>query len=99
MILLAKNYAKMFLQKSFFHHLLGPIIHSFAIIYKHLKTEAHKWGNKDPHSCTRCVHCYSASRVLMLVFLVGLRAAWLLPRRCPPGPPQSSDGSDGVDRV
>ncbi|XP_034848304.1 mitochondrial glycine transporter isoform X2 [Mirounga angustirostris] len=29
----------------------------------------------------------------------GLWAAWLLPRRRPPGPPQSSDGSHGVDRV
>ncbi|XP_032264855.1 mitochondrial glycine transporter isoform X3 [Phoca vitulina] len=29
----------------------------------------------------------------------GLWAAWLLPRWRPPGPPQSSDGSHGVDRV
>ncbi|XP_026352551.1 mitochondrial glycine transporter isoform X3 [Ursus maritimus] len=29
----------------------------------------------------------------------GLWATWLLPRWCPPGPPQSSDGSDGMDRV
>ncbi|XP_047596013.1 mitochondrial glycine transporter isoform X3 [Lutra lutra] len=29
----------------------------------------------------------------------GLWSPWLLPRRRPEGPPQSSDGSDGVDRV
>ncbi|XP_039693312.1 mitochondrial glycine transporter isoform X2 [Pteropus medius] len=29
----------------------------------------------------------------------GLWAAWLLPGRCPPGPPQDSDGSHGVDSL
>ncbi|XP_061051273.1 mitochondrial glycine transporter isoform X2 [Eubalaena glacialis] len=33
------------------------------------------------------------------IVLHGLWAAWLLPRRCPPGPPQNSDGSHGVDSL
>ncbi|XP_054991543.1 mitochondrial glycine transporter isoform X3 [Sorex araneus] len=29
----------------------------------------------------------------------GLWASWLLPGRCPPGPPQNSDGSHGLDSI
>nr|XP_031542662.1 mitochondrial glycine transporter isoform X2 [Vicugna pacos] len=34
-----------------------------------------------------------------IVLHEGVWAAWLLSRQCPPGPPQDSDGSHGVDRL
>lgn len=74
---------------------------TFGIDHTSLKTKTQQRGQRDPPSGAtgvRCI-CYFASGVLMFVLPIGLWAAWLLPRRRTPGPPQNSDGSDGMDSL
>lgn len=66
---------------------VGPVGHSPAV------TCGVQWGRTDGgHPCR-------PGRIMAFTFLVGPRAVWLLPRRCPPGPPQDSDGSHGLDSL